>query len=151
MDALDAIRNRRSIGRLKPPAPTDDDLRTILKAAAAAPDHGELRPFRFTILDGDAQDAFGMVLEQAYRARCAETAREPEPDKAAKERTKLGRAPIVIVVHQRGSGCCAMRTTAVTSIMAPTEARTTRTPLIRNVLPIPTRNSTVASSTVIRT
>ena len=98
MDALDAIRNRRSIGRLKPPAPADGDLRTILKAAAAAPDHGELRPFRFTVLDGDAQDAFGVVMEQAYRARCAETGREPEDDKASKERTKLGRAPMVVIV-----------------------------------------------------
>lgn len=98
MDALDAIRHRRSIGRLQPPAPSDGDLRTILKAAASAPDHGELRPFRFTILDGDAQDAFGVVLEQAYRARCAETGREPEEEKAEKERTKLGRAPLVVIV-----------------------------------------------------
>jgi nitroreductase len=98
VDALDAIFNRRSIGRLQPPAPTEDDLRSILRAAAAAPDHGELRPFRFTVLDGDAQDRFGEVLEQAYLARCAETGREPEPDKQAKERTKLGRAPLVVIV-----------------------------------------------------
>ncbi|HVM51644.1 MAG TPA: nitroreductase family protein [Acidimicrobiales bacterium] len=98
MDALDAIFNRRSIGRLAPPAPSDADVVTILRAAAAAPDHGELRPFRFTVLDGDAQTAFGSVLEQAYVARCRETGREPEPARAEKERTKLGRAPLVIVV-----------------------------------------------------
>ena len=98
MGAIDAIFNRRSIGRLQPPAPTDEDLRTILRAAAAAPDHGELRPFRFTPLDGDAQDRFGIVLEQAYVARCQETGREPEADKAQKERTKLGRAPMVVIV-----------------------------------------------------
>jgi nitroreductase len=98
MDALDAIRNRRSIGRLKEPAPTDDDLTAILKAAASAPDHGELRPFRFTPLDGPAQDAFGSVLEQAYLARCAESGREPDAKKQEKERTKLGRAPLVVIV-----------------------------------------------------
>ena len=98
MTALDAIRNRRSIGRLKEPAPTGDDLTTILKAAASAPDHGELRPFRFTPLDGDAQDAFGAVLEQAYVARCEETGREPDAKKQEKERTKLGRAPLVVIV-----------------------------------------------------
>ena len=96
--ALDAIFNRRSIGRLQEPAPTGDDLRTILRAAAAAPDHGELKPFRFTILDGAAQDRFGEVLEQAYLARCEETGREPEPKKQEKERTKLGRAPVVVIV-----------------------------------------------------
>ena len=98
MTALDAIFNRRSIGRLQPPAPNDHDLRTILRAAAAAPDHGELRPIRFTPLDGEAQDRFGVVLEHAYRARCAETGREPDEDKATKERTKLGRAPLVVIV-----------------------------------------------------
>jgi nitroreductase len=97
-DALDAIWNRRSVGRLQEPAPSADDLRTILKAAAAAPDHGELRPFRFTVLDDDAQDAFGVVLEEAYRARCDETGREPDAKKAEKERTKLGRAPVVVIV-----------------------------------------------------
>jgi nitroreductase len=98
MDAVEAIFNRRSIGRLQPPAPSEADLTTILKAAAAAPDHGELRPFRFTVLDGAAQDAFGVVLEQAYLARCEETGRDPETKKAEKERTKLGRAPMVVIV-----------------------------------------------------
>jgi nitroreductase len=98
VNTFDAIFGRRSIGRLQAPAPSDADLTKILKAAAAAPDHGELRPFRFTVLDGDAQDAFGIVLEDAYRARCAESGREPEEDKANKERTKLGRAPMVVIV-----------------------------------------------------
>lgn len=98
MDALDAIFSRHSIGRLTEPAPHGDDLRTILRAAASAPDHGSLRPVRFTVLDGEAQDAFGLVLEQAYLARCAETERVPDPDKAERERTKLGRAPLVVIV-----------------------------------------------------
>jgi nitroreductase len=38
------------------------------------------------------------VLEEAYRARCAETGREPDGKKAEKERTKLGRAPLVVIV-----------------------------------------------------
>lgn len=98
MNALHAIFSRRSIGRLAHPAPTGEHLTTILQAAAAAPDHGALRPFRFTVLDGDAQDAFGVVLEEAYLARCSESGREPELAKADKERTKLGRAPTVVIV-----------------------------------------------------
>lgn len=98
MNALDAIARRRSIGRLQEPAPTAEHLTAILKAAASAPDHGELRPFRFTVLDGDAQDAFGVVLEDAYLARCAESGRAPDAKKQAKERTKLGRAPLVVIV-----------------------------------------------------
>ena len=98
MHALHAIFSRRSIGRLADPAPTEEHLRTILEAAAAAPDHGELRPFRFTVLTRDAQESFGRVLEEAYLARCAESGREPELAKAEKERTKLGRAPLVVIV-----------------------------------------------------
>jgi nitroreductase len=94
VDVLEAIRARRSIGRLVAPAPTQDHLRTILEAAAAAPDHGELRPMRFVVLAGEGADAFGRVLEEAYLARTT----DPDPAVARKERTKLGRAPLVLVV-----------------------------------------------------
>lgn len=98
MDALEAIRTRRSYGRLTEPAPTEVHLRQILEAAAAAPDHGELRPWRFTLLRGDGLDAFGEVLEEAYFRRCSDSGTAPVPAKARKERSKLGRAPLVVVV-----------------------------------------------------
>lgn len=98
MHVLEAIRSRRSIARLVEPAPDEADLRTILEAAACAPDHGKLRPFRFTVLRGEHADAFGAVLEDAYRARCRDQGTEVVPAKATKERSKLGRAPLVVVV-----------------------------------------------------
>lgn len=98
MNALDAIRARRSIGRLGQPAPAGEDLTAILEAGAVAPDHDSLRPFRFTVLEGDGMDAFGKVLAEAYVARCRERGAEPEPAKHEKELTKLRRAPLVIVV-----------------------------------------------------
>lgn len=98
MDALEAILTRRSHGRTGVPAPSEDDLRRILEAGAAAPDHGELRPFRFTVLRDAGLEEFGRVLEEAYFRRCTERGEEPVAGKAHKERTKLGRAPLVIVV-----------------------------------------------------
>ncbi|MGH9179729.1 MAG: nitroreductase family protein [Acidimicrobiales bacterium] len=98
MDAFEAIFARRSIGRLTDPAPRGEDLTRILEAAAAAPDHGELRPFRFVVLDGPAKDAFGQVLADAYLARCEAVGPSPTPGQLEKERTKLGRAPVVVVV-----------------------------------------------------
>ena len=98
VDALAAIAARRSIGRLVAPGPEGDDLDAILGAGALAPDHGELRPFRFHVLAGEAKDAFGEVLAAAYVARCTAAGEVPVDAKAAKERTKLGRAPLVIIV-----------------------------------------------------
>jgi nitroreductase len=98
VDALDAIFARRSIGRLEPPGPGPGELQTILRAAAAAPDHNVLRPLRLIVLEGSAKDAFGAVLADAYTARCAAAGVPVVPAKAQKERTKLGRAPLVIVV-----------------------------------------------------
>ena len=98
MDALAAIGARRSIGRLVAPAPEGAELDAILRAGASAPDHGELRPFRFHLLRGASLDRFGLVLEAAYLARCAEVDAAPVPAKAEKERTKLHRAPLVVVV-----------------------------------------------------
>ena len=98
MDTLTAMLTRRAYGRLSAPAPSAVEIRLLLEAAAAAPDHGALRPFRFTVLQGETQDAFGVVLEAAYRKRCRAAQLEPDAAKAAKERAKLGRAPLVIVV-----------------------------------------------------
>jgi nitroreductase len=98
MDVLTALRTRRSVGRLVPPAPDGAELDAILEAGALAPDHGGLRPFRFHVLRRSAMEAFGAVLEAAYLARCRAGGVDPVEAKAAKERTKLGRAPLVVVV-----------------------------------------------------
>ena len=95
---LDLLFRRRSIGRLTEPAPDERELETILRAAAAAPDHGELRPFRFIVLRDEAKEAFGSVLAEAYLRRVTLVGGKPEPAKLSKERTKLNRAPLVIVV-----------------------------------------------------
>jgi nitroreductase len=97
-EELDLLFRRRSIGRLTEPAPTDGELTTILKAAAAAPDHGELKPVRFFVLRGASKDDFGDVLADAYLRRVEALGGEPVPAKLEKERTKLGRAPIVVIV-----------------------------------------------------
>jgi nitroreductase len=97
MELLDAIRSRRSIGRLTAPAPDPGELRQILDAAVCAPDHGELRPWRFIVLEGAAKDAFGPVLAAATEAEYRDNGREPEPAKVKKDLTKMARAPLVLV------------------------------------------------------
>lgn len=98
MDALDAILTRRSVGRLSGPAPTPGALHRILEAAAAAPDHGGLRPWRFIVLAGAGKEGFGQVLAEALLARCREAGTAPTPAEVDRERAKLDRAPLVVVV-----------------------------------------------------
>jgi nitroreductase len=80
------------------PAPSEEHLREILAAGVSVPDHGGLRPFRFTLLRGDDRDRFGAVLEEMYKRRCHAAGEAADPDRARKERAKFSRAPVVIVV-----------------------------------------------------
>lgn len=98
MDALTALHARRSQPRLAGPAPGEDDLRVILSAAAAAPDHGRHRPWRFVVITGPGREAFGDVLAEAYRKSCAERGRDPDPAAAERERAKPLRAPAIVAV-----------------------------------------------------
>lgn len=94
MDALDCIAGRRSIGRLVDPAPDEAALQAVLAAAVAAPDHGQLRPWRFVVFRGDGRRDLGAVYAQAHAAR------EPELDAGALEKTaaKPLRAPLIVAV-----------------------------------------------------
>ena len=64
MQAIDALLARRSARALTEPAPDEGALELIFSAAARAPDHGRLRPWRFVILEGEAKDAFDAINNQ---------------------------------------------------------------------------------------
>ena len=59
---LDLIIGRHSAPALTDPAPTDQQLAAILRAAASVPDHNKLRPYRFVVVRGDARQRFGEAL-----------------------------------------------------------------------------------------
>jgi thiosulfate/3-mercaptopyruvate sulfurtransferase len=59
---LDLLIGRRSAAALTTPAPTDDQLAAILRAAASVPDHNKLRPYRFVVVRGEARQRFGAAL-----------------------------------------------------------------------------------------
>lgn len=97
MDALDLLLNRVSVTRLADPAPNAAQLDVILRAALRAPDHGQLRPWRFLTVQGDARERLGALFAEALRLR------QPElPDDAlAKPRKMPLRAPMVLVAIAR--------------------------------------------------
>ena len=101
MDALSAIEKRRSISKLVMPGPNGEQLGVLIGAAIAAPDHAKLKPWRFIVLRGAAKDAFSDVFANSYLQACDKAGSAPDEATLTKERTKLERAPVVIVaVHQ---------------------------------------------------
>jgi len=68
MEALDALLNRVSAPRLVEPGPTAAQRDVLFAAALRAPDHGQLRPYRFLSIEGQARNRLGEVLAQAVQA-----------------------------------------------------------------------------------
>jgi nitroreductase len=75
------------------PGPTPAALDAAVAAAACAPDHGGLRPWRFVFIEGDARLAFGDLLAESMARRAPET----PPERIEIERAKPLRAPLLTV------------------------------------------------------
>jgi nitroreductase len=94
MQAIDALLKRRSAKSLVEPAPDEGALELIFEAAARAPDHGRLRPWRFIVIGGAARGRFGDLLAEHLRRTHPSTAEET----LQRERQKAFRAPLIVVV-----------------------------------------------------
>lgn len=94
MEALDALLNRVSLGRLQEPAPDAAQRELLFRAALRAPDHGYLRPWRFLTIEGEARAKLGELFVSALQAK------DPQaPEVAiAKARAMPLRAPLMVVV-----------------------------------------------------
>ncbi|MBS0392288.1 MAG: nitroreductase family protein [Proteobacteria bacterium] len=80
--------------RLGVPGPDAAQLQAILAAAAHAPDHGCLLPWRFVLVPQDARQALAEVFAQALRER--DPAATPEQQAQARE--KAYRAPVLLLL-----------------------------------------------------
>jgi nitroreductase len=67
MQAIEALLERRSAKALTAPAPDEGALELIFASAAAAPDHGRLRPWRFIVIQGNGLERFGDLLADHLR------------------------------------------------------------------------------------
>jgi nitroreductase len=93
------IHSRQNVSprRLIEPAPSAQQLQDILGAAAAAPDHGQLRPWRFVIVPVTQRERLADVFGQALLDR------DPQATLAQVEnaREKAHRAPFLLLVIAR--------------------------------------------------
>ncbi|MGL6162069.1 nitroreductase family protein [Microbulbifer sp.] len=71
MDAIEALLTRRSYVRslLRHPVPGEEELETILQAAMSAPDHGNLKPWRFVLVRGQGMRDLSEVVREIYSSR----------------------------------------------------------------------------------
>lgn len=94
MDAIELLLKRVSVPRLQEPAPTTEQLGVMLRAALRAPDHGQLRPWRFLTIEGDNRAQLGELFVQGLLST--------EPDVSAEQIEKTRcmpmRAPMLLVV-----------------------------------------------------
>ena len=89
-EILDFIKSRRSIGNLVAPAPTREQVEQAIEVAPApnreqveqaievalsAPDHKDLNPYRFIVLENQALNTLGTALKNAAIAQM----RKPSP------------------------------------------------------------------------
>ncbi|RMH84911.1 nitroreductase [Pseudomonas sp. AOB-7] len=97
MEALDALLNRVSVPRLVDPAPSAAQRELLFRAALRAPDHGQLRPWRFLTVEGEARGRMGELFAEALLAGDAQAPAEA----LSKARGMPLRAPLLVVVIAR--------------------------------------------------
>jgi nitroreductase len=100
MELRVVLQTRASAARVAEPGPTPEQLEQLLQAAARAPDHGRLRPWRFIVLEGAVREAFTTAAAEAKRLRLPDMTAE----QFAAERDKLSRSPSIVVI-----GCAVNR------------------------------------------
>jgi nitroreductase len=96
--ALLARRRSASAPTLTGPAPTPDELMTLMRLAARVPDHGKLNPWRFIILEGEAKAAYANAIEPL-------AVDQPAPEKAQAVLAKLRNPPLTVAVISRVTEC----------------------------------------------
>lgn len=94
--AIDLLLSRRSVPPrlLAAPAPTAEEIRTLLTIASRVPDHGRVVPWRFVVIGAGGGARLGEMIAEAFLA--------DHPDATTEilqmERGRLLRAPLVIAV-----------------------------------------------------
>lgn len=91
---IEAILARSSTKKFADTPVSAGQLQLLLSAAVRAPDHGQLAPWRFTVLEGESRGILGRAMSAALKSKM------PEADAEALEReaAKALRSPLLLVV-----------------------------------------------------
>jgi nitroreductase len=100
MELFDAIASRSTAKAVTAPGPTSEQIARLLSAAARAPDHGRLKPWRFIEVNGDEREPFANAVAQARKDQIPDYT----DDQMELERAKIRRSPCILV-----AGCVVRR------------------------------------------
>lgn len=103
MELWEAIKGRRSIGKVKPELPPKKYIETMLEAANWAPSHYRTEPWRFFVLTGTARERLGEAMAAIVKDTLAQPDSPESLGRLQKEKNKPLRAPVVIAVATRSS------------------------------------------------
>ena len=94
MDVIDAMHKRQSAGKMTAEPVSRATIEALLAAAAQAPNHYQVRPWRFVVLTGEGRSKLGAKMGEVFRRRF------PHVEQAAveKEKAKPLRAPVLVAV-----------------------------------------------------
>ena len=100
MGVLEAIRTRRSVGRVRPERPSKEAIERLLEAATWAPNHRLTEPWRFFVLAGAAREELGEVMARSQAAVLAAAGADGPDARTALEKTRAKplRAPVIVAV-----------------------------------------------------
>lgn len=94
---LEAMRNRRSIGRVKPDPVDREVIEAILDAASWAPSHFNTQPWRFVVMTGEGRAKLGEGYARVSAAQApADMGAEELEERLRKARNNAFRSPVVI-------------------------------------------------------
>lgn len=93
-EALQLLLERTSNPRLQQPAPNGQQLELMFRAAMRAPDHGQIRPWRFLVIEGE-----GLVkLGELYASALLDSNPNASEEKLKRSRSMPLRAPMIVVL-----------------------------------------------------
>jgi nitroreductase len=98
MELFEAIRTRRSIGKVKPDPVPKEKIEKMLEAATWAPNHHRTEPWRFLVLTGEGRKRLGNVMMAVANEKNEELSPAEKEEQLRRELNKAFRAPVVIVV-----------------------------------------------------
>jgi nitroreductase len=98
MNIFEAIRTRRSIGKVTGEAISQELIERILEAGTWAPNHRRTEPWQFFVLRGEGRKKLAHVLADIAALKAGEAGPEQAAELLAKAEEKVKRAPLIIAV-----------------------------------------------------